>query len=233
MDEKERLYGERYPIDEDFLAALGADAAGQRRGAGLRPAGDAGDRRARASSDVLWTPVPSRHRQAHERPMTPRPSAAAASAGRRRPDRARARRRSWRAVAARYAVAITPALAELIDPADPADPIARQFVPDEAELAAAPGERADPIGDDAHSPVAGHRAPLSRPRAAEGHPRLRGLLPLLLPPRDGRARQGAARCRRPSSDAALAYIAARSGDLGGDPHRRRSADAVAAPAAAS
>ena len=34
------------------------------------------------------------------------------------------------AVAARYAVAITPAMAELIDPADPADPIARQFVPD-------------------------------------------------------------------------------------------------------
>ena len=43
-------YGERYPIDEDFLAALGADAAGQRHRARLRPAGDAGDRRARASS---------------------------------------------------------------------------------------------------------------------------------------------------------------------------------------
>ena len=27
MDEKQRLYGERYPIDEDFLAALAADAA--------------------------------------------------------------------------------------------------------------------------------------------------------------------------------------------------------------
>jgi elongation factor P--beta-lysine ligase len=24
MDEKERVYGERYPIDEDFLAALAA-----------------------------------------------------------------------------------------------------------------------------------------------------------------------------------------------------------------
>ena len=35
-------------------------------------------------------------------------------------------------VAARYAVAITPAMAELIDPADPHDPIARQFVPDAA-----------------------------------------------------------------------------------------------------
>ena len=64
-------------------------------------------------------------------------------------------------VAARYAVAITPALADLIDPADPADPIARQFLPSEAELVASPGERADPIGDDAHSPVLGvvHRYP--------------------------------------------------------------------------
>ncbi len=65
------------------------------------------------------------------------------------------------AVAARYAVAVTPAMAELIDPADPADPIARQFVPTAAELIGAPGERADPIGDLAHSPVEGivHRYP--------------------------------------------------------------------------
>jgi lysine 2,3-aminomutase len=65
------------------------------------------------------------------------------------------------AVAARYAVAITPAVAQLIDPADPADPIARQFVPDVAELETGPGERSDPIGDLAHSPVKGivHRYP--------------------------------------------------------------------------
>jgi lysine 2,3-aminomutase len=64
-------------------------------------------------------------------------------------------------VAARYAVAITPDLAELIDRADPADPIARQFVPDRREMTAQPGESRDPIGDDAHSPVAGivHRYP--------------------------------------------------------------------------
>jgi lysine 2,3-aminomutase len=64
-------------------------------------------------------------------------------------------------VAAQYAVAISPALAELIDPSDPGDPIARQFVPDAAELVVAPAERSDPIGDDAHSPVAGivHRYP--------------------------------------------------------------------------
>jgi len=64
-------------------------------------------------------------------------------------------------VAERYAVAITPHVAGLIDRADPHDPIARQFVPDIAELTTTPEERADPIGDDAHSPVAGivHRYP--------------------------------------------------------------------------
>ena len=64
-------------------------------------------------------------------------------------------------VASRYAVAITPAMVELIDPADPADPIARQFVPDEAELTTLPGENPDPIGDVPHSPVEGlvHRYP--------------------------------------------------------------------------
>ena len=64
-------------------------------------------------------------------------------------------------VAGRYAVAITPAVVELIDPADPADPIARQFVPSAAELLTAPGEIADPVGDLTHSPVPGivHRYP--------------------------------------------------------------------------
>jgi lysine 2,3-aminomutase len=58
-------------------------------------------------------------------------------------------------VAARYAVSLTPELANLIDPADPQDPIAHQFLPDPAELEAQPHERADPIGDDAMSPVEG------------------------------------------------------------------------------
>ncbi|HLH51769.1 MAG TPA: lysine-2,3-aminomutase-like protein [Roseiarcus sp.] len=64
-------------------------------------------------------------------------------------------------VAERYAMAITPALAALIDPADSADPIARQFVPDARELVAHPAELADPIGDDLKSPVRGivHRYP--------------------------------------------------------------------------
>lgn len=64
-------------------------------------------------------------------------------------------------VAARYAVALPPALAALIDRDDANDPIARQFVPDAAELETRPDELADPIGDDAHSPVEGivHRYP--------------------------------------------------------------------------
>lgn len=64
-------------------------------------------------------------------------------------------------VASRYAVAITPALVELIDTSDANDPIARQFVPAAAELDQQPGENADPIGDHPHSPVSGivHRYP--------------------------------------------------------------------------
>ncbi len=60
-----------------------------------------------------------------------------------------------REVTDRYAAAITPELAELIDRNDPSDPIARQFVPSLAELTTLPEERGDPIGDEAHSPVPG------------------------------------------------------------------------------
>jgi lysine 2,3-aminomutase len=64
-------------------------------------------------------------------------------------------------VAARYAIAVTPDIAALIDPDDPDDPIARQFIPNALELASGPGESADPIGDHPHSPVPGivHRYP--------------------------------------------------------------------------
>jgi lysine 2,3-aminomutase len=64
-------------------------------------------------------------------------------------------------VAARYAIAITPDIAALIDVDAPDDPIARQFVPRPEELATQPGESADPIGDHVHSPVTGivHRYP--------------------------------------------------------------------------
>lgn len=64
-----------------------------------------------------------------------------------------------RAVAERYAVAVTPAVARRI--AAGSEGVALQFLPSPDELTAADGERADPIGDDAHSPVKGivHRYP--------------------------------------------------------------------------
>ena len=62
-------------------------------------------------------------------------------------------------MAAHYAVAVPEALLDAIT--GPDDPLARQFVPSRAELDTRPEERADPIGDDAHSPVPGivHRYP--------------------------------------------------------------------------
>jgi lysine 2,3-aminomutase len=64
-------------------------------------------------------------------------------------------------VAEQFAVAVTEDVAELIDPVDPADPIAAQFVPTAAELTETTEERADPIGDERWSPVPGivHRHP--------------------------------------------------------------------------
>jgi lysine 2,3-aminomutase len=65
------------------------------------------------------------------------------------------------AVAERFAVAITPEMAALIEPGRADDPIGRQFLPDPAELRTAPEERVDPIGDERLSPVKGivHRYP--------------------------------------------------------------------------
>jgi len=66
-----------------------------------------------------------------------------------------------RLVAERFSVAITDEMAALIDPADPFDPIAAQFVPDAAELHDSPDDRPDPVGDELHSPLPGivHRYP--------------------------------------------------------------------------
>lgn len=64
-------------------------------------------------------------------------------------------------VAERYSIAVTPAVRALMDPADPADPIARQFIPHPEELITAPWEVPDPTADEPHSPVKGvvHRYP--------------------------------------------------------------------------
>ena len=64
-------------------------------------------------------------------------------------------------VGERYAIAITPQMAGLIDRDDLSDPIARQFVPNISELDTHPTESGDPIGDHAKSPTPGlvHRYP--------------------------------------------------------------------------
>ena len=66
------------------------------------------------------------------------------------------------AAAETMAIALTPEMLALIYRRDVAhDPIARQFVPSAAETRIAPEELADPIGDEARSPVKGivHRYP--------------------------------------------------------------------------
>jgi lysine 2,3-aminomutase len=62
-------------------------------------------------------------------------------------------------VAKRYAVALTPAVVGLIE--GPGDPIARQYVPDAAELLTQPWELDDPTADAPFTPVKGvvHRYP--------------------------------------------------------------------------
>ena len=127
---------------------------------------------------------------------------------------------------ARYAVAITPAMRALIE--QPDDPIGRQFIPDPAELVTAPHERADPIGDDALSPVKGivHRYP---DRAL--------LKPLLVCPvycrfcfRRAHVGPDGGVLTEAELDAALAWLARASGHPRGYPVRRRSFAAGAAPA---
>lgn len=60
-----------------------------------------------------------------------------------------------------FALAVSAQMHALIDPADPNDPIARQFIPRVEELVTTPTERADPIGDHSHEVVKGiiHRYP--------------------------------------------------------------------------
>src|SRR5262245_35826318 len=109
-------------------------------------------------------------------------------------------------VAARYAVAITPAVVELIPQHDAADPMARQFVPDPSELESRPEELADPIGDDAHSPLEGivHRYPdrvlLMLTHVCATYCRFCFRRETVGP-------QGASMLSRPAREAALDYIA--------------------------
>ena len=184
MTEKQRIYGERYPIDEDFLVALAMmpEASGCR--ARPRPPRDAGDRR-RAHRRRDLDSHAGRGMTALSTARTLRNAADLVDAGLASPDRLPDLER----VAARYAVAISPLMAELVDNDNLHDPIARQFVPDAAELQSIKAEHADPIGDKAHEVVPGliHRYPdrvlLKLPNICAR------LLPLLLLPRNGRSGQ--------------------------------------------
>ena len=138
------------------------------------------------------------------------------------------------AVAARYAVAITPHVRELIDAGRPDDAIARQFVPHEAELDTAPSEIADPIGDDRHSPVEGivHRY---RDRALLKLTRVCAVYCRFCFRRETVGRGESQMLSAKTLDAALAYIAAHPEIwevimTGGDPFilsARRLADVTA------
>ena len=111
------------------------------------------------------------------------------------------------AVASKYAIALTPDIERLIDRGDPTDPIARQFVPSAEELLLVPEERADPIGDHAHSPVEGivHRYPdrvlLKVVHVCPVYCRFCFRREMVGP-------QGLSTLDKPALDAAFAYIAA-------------------------
>ncbi|MEO1249537.1 MAG: lysine-2,3-aminomutase-like protein [Pseudomonadota bacterium] len=58
-------------------------------------------------------------------------------------------------VAKQYALAVSPAVLDLIRDADPEEGVARQFIPTPDERTASLSELKDPIGDERHSPVPG------------------------------------------------------------------------------
>ena len=132
-------------------------------------------------------------------------------------------------VAARYAIAVTPDIAGLIDTENPDDPIARQFIPSALELVEAPGENADPIGDDAHSPVPGivHRYPdrvlFKLVHVCAVYCRFCFRREMVGPGKATALSEAAYR-------EALDYIREPHGNLGSHPDRRRSADVVASAA---
>jgi lysine 2,3-aminomutase len=111
------------------------------------------------------------------------------------------------AAAASFPLLLPRTLAALIDPADPADPIARQFIPGAEELDIRPEDRADPIGDQTYSPQTGivHRYPdrvlLTPILTCAAHCRFCF--------RRTRVGDGAAAMSPAEIQAALAYVAAR------------------------
>jgi lysine 2,3-aminomutase len=124
-------------------------------------------------------------------------------------------------VAAQYAVAITPAMAELIDRPTRAIRSPASSCPATAELVA-PRREPDPIGDEAHSAGRRHRPPLSRPRAAEDPPTPARSIAGSASAARWWARRGKDALTAAELDAAFAYIAGRPAIwevivTGGDP----------------
>jgi lysine 2,3-aminomutase len=72
-----------------------------------------------------------------------------------------AERHGLEMAAERFAVAVTPHFAALMDPDDPSCPIRRQVIPQDAEFVVSPGDMEDPCGEDHASVVEGlvHRYP--------------------------------------------------------------------------
>src|SRR5262249_31495152 len=113
-----------------FSRRPGGDAAGLRHRAGARPSCHAGDRRRAPRRGAMESAAmkPSTPAKAAKRPtnVTLRTVEELCDHALVRPERIP----ELAEIAARYAVALTPAMAALIDPSDPHDPIAKQFVPD-------------------------------------------------------------------------------------------------------
>lgn len=76
-------------------------------------------------------------------------------------DMGEAEKRGVAACLARFRMAVTPYYAALIDPQNPDDPIRRQAVPSIREMQVFPWEMADPLNEEAQSPVGNivHRYP--------------------------------------------------------------------------
>ena len=158
MAEKQRIHGERYPVDEDFLDAL----AQMPPACGIALGFDRLVMLATGASrieQVIWAPVVEFEAWRHDddaKLQTLRTPAQLCEHGLIAPAQLP---RSSGGRALRGGAAAGAGRADRPD--DARDPIARQFVPDAAELEHQPQELADPIGDDAHRPVEGivHRYP--------------------------------------------------------------------------
>ena len=142
MAEKERLYGERYPIDEDFIAALPhmPPASGIALGFDRLVMLATGAQRI---EQVLWSAVPEPAIEIKRKTMKEAPLRNVAQLIERGLAPAE-QRAELEKVAQRYAVTVPPALAALIDPRPAMTRSRGNSFPDARELEASAG-RGTPI----------------------------------------------------------------------------------------